>query len=229
MNFLLTQFSTRVQPQELKWFYNAVTGRTSDFHDQSIYSRIQVKLYEGKVTCIALKEGIPFMYHRLEHIEDWFLKIPGKPSQSIHLTRDPEEIHSDIQMGSQMFLYEINNWFALNDDDYVEKDALFRDLAYYEKDSNNRIYTDESFRQFLEEILIKQINYLLKEINGHPIPPTVYIQLLPQIASRLTNFKNIFPSIYHIYFATNLDIPDFLGIGNKTAIGFGSIRSKRML
>jgi len=116
-----------------------------------------------------------------------------------------------IQTWDSLFYYNIRKWLALNQLNYTE---------YCKLDS----LSDKCL--FLEKILIGNILSMGKGID---------IQFEKEIICKITNiidtktisYKNVKMMSFDVEFKSNVSLPDYIGIGKGSSLGFGMITQKR--
>ena len=170
------------------------------------YPIVQFKLnIAAKPTIIAFNEGVEAV-----------LKIIGSSVKQIYLNKILYNIEIDslqikpfnCQLWKTSFTYSIENWIALNQENYEKFNILIS-------------LTDKIL--FLEKLLIahiltfaQRINYLLEE--------TLELKITYLKSQFLTNYKNTLLTCFNLQFYTNISLPPYIGLGRATAVGFGVVK-----
>ena len=103
------------------------------------------------------------------------------------------------------FHYRLNNWLPLNSDNYKQ---------YQESDSLvERI-------QILERVLIGNILSLLKGVDIH-LEEQLKVHVTDITGQRPYVYKKVRLMTFDIEFKTNIQLPQYIGIGKNASIGCG--------
>ena len=211
---LIIRFKNELQRYEVPSFRGAIiksTSKSSDnllFHNHDgdklrySYPLIQYKTIQHKAAIVCLKEGT-------EQIGNFFANNQSTISLStrqLDLEIDKiSTVNYNVQLWNDTFYYRINQWQALNAENYAKYQSLEGVVAKC---------------AFLEKILIGNILSFLKGVG-------IYLddQLVCEITSistpQLIAVKNIKVNCFDIEFKTNISLPDYIGIGKHSSLGFG--------
>ena len=212
-------FSTPVSPKEVPCFRGAViqqTGVDADilFHNHDgnsfrySYPLIQYKSIGGKGAIIAIDEGADI-------IGQFISKISG--SIDIGGRIEPISVEKVIpsrflmQTWERMFNYRVNHWLPLNPENY---------RAYMATD-----YAEQRF-VLLEKILIGNLLSMLKGL-GIFLEKELKVHIEGHENPFLVKYKDIKLMAFNLDFSSNLFIPDNMGIGKNSSIGYGNVRQIR--
>lgn len=174
-----------------------------DMRGTLAYPRIQVKILRGQLCFFAVNEGMFPTIALARQLET--LKINGK---EIIFTSSDEDNFPDpfcTTPGKYHKYKFITPWVALNEVQIYRYEPMF---------------TDER-RNFLNAILEKNLEFILKDLGAESIEPIQVrfraSSLTPKIVpySKLGSFKG--------YFTTNIDLPNYLGLGNNITKGLGTV------
>lgn len=115
-----------------------------------------------------------------------------------------------FQIGEQKKTYRfIIPWAALNSDNYK---------IYKESDK-------EAKRELLEKTLTGNILSFFKSI-GFNADSRIETEIIESATTRRVTVKGVTHNTFELNFATNADLPDFIGLGRFTSRGFGTIFKK---
>jgi hypothetical protein len=168
------------------------------------YPLIQYKMIRKYPAIVCLKYGTEEILKFFQK-SSWDLVIHGE-----RIETEVRHIDFDYFMcgfSSEPLHYRIQNWFALNEENYEK----FRPLT-----------CDEDRIGFLQRILTGNILSYSKGIEwniGGQIE--VGIPKLPDI--HLFSFKKYQMAGFHLDFTANIMLPDFIGLGKSVSRGFGMI------
>lgn len=211
---LIIRFKNEIQRYEVPLFRGAIIASTSQsknnllFHNHDgdklrfAYPLIQYKTIQHKAAIVCLKEGT-------EQIGNFFANNKSVISlldRQIDLEIDKiSTINYNVQLWNDTFYYRITQWQALNSENYTKYKSLEGVVAKC---------------SFLERILIGNILSFLKGVDIH-----IEEQLICEITSvsepQLIKVKDVKVNCFNIEFKTNISLPDYIGIGKHSSLGFG--------
>ncbi len=169
------------------------------------YPLIQYKIKDRKPCLICLREATEDIHYLLRE-KDYKFNI-GAEIYDMEI----EEVllrYEHIQTWDRNFKYNILHYMALNQDNY----------AKYKKMSS-RVHK----LTFLQELLQKHLEIFAKAMDAH-LPFPVSCEILEIKEEKFIEYKEIFHLCFSLNFLTNLHLPDYIGIGKGTSIGFGKIK-----
>jgi len=205
-----------MQAYELPYFRAAViekTKRQSDlFHnhltdDQVMYRYplIQYKITDRKASLVCLAEATEDIHYLLKQ-QKFDFQIGNRPVQME--IEDVRLKFEQIQTQPSLSYYNMQHWMALNQEHY----KAFRDL------------TDIPTRKaYLENILHSHLSTFLQALgNDEPYP--LKTQILEVKSEKYIEYKGIFQITFSLNFATNLHLPNYIGLGKGVSVGFGNVK-----
>ncbi|MGM9745888.1 MAG: CRISPR-associated endonuclease Cas6 [Paludibacteraceae bacterium] len=187
-------------PADLTLFHNHI-GDSLRYR----YPLIQYKRIRGKAAIICVGEGTEAIGSFFSQA-DFRLKI-GKREEDFVV----ESIHANqwlLQTWETEFHYTLRKWLPFNGDNYN---------AYKQLET----LTDKV--EMLEHILIGNILSMCTGLGKH-IESPITCKVVQIIGEQTYTFKGVKMQGFDIEFCTNLDIPDYLGLGKGVSHGFGIIK-----
>lgn len=175
------------------------------------YPLVQYKSINGKATVVCLNEGIDSLMQLIK-IENLQIKIGHKKNELLLIDQIfPRRIETVINCHHNS--YRIMKWIALNSENYVRYIELQR--------LSDRI-------AFLERILTANILSFFKGVNIH-IDNELDCHIL-DISDKYTikTNKDIRMMAFDASFQINVELPDYIGLGKHTSLGYGLIVKKNI-
>jgi len=214
IRILQVVFENEIEPYELPAFRAAIieqTGRKYDlFHNHSEntqiyrYPLIQYKRVYKNPAILCIEEGVDQLHHFFEKkgevimIGDRQVELKVKQLQMNQFT---------MQVWDSWFYYNIENWVALNDENY-QKFNLIESLSEQ--------------LTFLEKTLIANIIAFAKGINW-TIDKEVKVNITQLNEPKIIKIKDTRFTTYNLSFRTNIFLPNYLGLGKSVSKGFGKV------
>lgn len=216
IRYLKILFDKNIQAYEVSQFRGAVIAKTKGmsnlFHnhldDKEFiyrYPLIQYKIQNKKPCIICLKEATEDIHYLLKE-RDYRFKIGDR--QLDMTIEDVRLKYENIQTWEKQFKYNIHNYMALNQENFEKYQAcesLVEKLA------------------LLEELLYKHILIFATEMGSH-MPVDLKVNIIELKGEKYIEYKNIFHLTFSLNFKTNLTIPNYVGIGKGTSLGFGIVK-----
>ena len=213
---LSIKFDLAIRYEDIPKFRGAVVNLTKEkndlFHNHSEdgliyrYPKIQYKKSGGKAAILCLDEGT-------EAIEDFFAGFNQQfifGSEAIELK--VEEIKArqfNAGLWEETFDYRLANWLPLNQENYKqfhEVESLHEKIAILEKVLTGNLLT------FCEGIGItpdRQVKaFIIKIVNEKRI-----------------RYRGTVMQSYDVDIRTNISLPDFIGLGKGSGVGYGVVTS----
>lgn len=216
---LILRFKNLIHHNELVHFRGAIINALKEknhvlFHNHDgesfrySYPLIQYKRINQRAALVCINEGTEVVGLLLSK-GDFECKLGNK---EVALEIDGVKANQFIiQTWDSLFYYNLRKWLALNQVNYLE---------YCKLDS----LSDKCL--FLEKILIGNILSMGKGLN---------IDFDKEIICKITNindsvtmsYKNVKMMTFDVEFKSNVSLPDYIGIGKGSSLGFGMVAEKR--
>ncbi len=216
IRYVKIQFDKQMMPYDIPKFRGAVieaSERKSNlFHNHYSneefiyrYPLIQYKIINKKPSIICLNEGTDDIHYLLNNREFNF-RIDKEM-----IKFEIEEIYLKyflLQPWNENFKYHLHNWLPLNQENYVKYNEL--------EGLGEKI-------EFLDEILYKHLEIMIEELK---INSEIKLQskILEIKEEDFLPLKGQYLKSMKINFKTNLSLPDYIGIGKGSSVGFGIIK-----
>ncbi len=182
-------------------FHNHLTETTYRYS----YSMIQYKRINRCAAIVCIEQGVDLISTLLVK-DNLFLYREGM--------NEKMEINSmnaskyTVQVWNTPFVYHIRKWLALNEKNY----EIFR-----QKES----LKDKC--EMLERILVSNILSFCSGID-FKVEKTIECSILELSEPKQRKYKGVYLTSFDCKFKTNISLPDFIGLGKGTSIGFGMIK-----
>ena len=172
------------------------------------YPLIQYKTVRRNPTMICINQGSEDILKLFEQV-DLDLVIHGKRVETKikHISFE----YFQCGFSSKPVKYKIENWFALNENNFTRFIAL----------NNNGMK-----KEFLQRVLIGNILSFAKGIQWD-INKQIELSITNLPKSHFFAFKNHKMAGFNLNFVTNMILPDLIGLGKSVSRGFGVIRRSR--
>ncbi len=215
LRILQVAFNFTLKIDEIPFFRAAIIRTTQGvnnlFHNHTDsgniyrYPKIQYKNINRKATLFCIDEGV-------EGIHDFFSKTNWKLQIGNELREIKVEAISARQhrvgIWENFFSYQIHNWLPLNQNNYLKFKAL--------EDSTEKI-------SFLEKIMLANILSFLQGIELY-VDDKIEVKIKSIQSERLMNYKEQQMQAFTLVFRTNISLPNFIGLGKGSSVGFGVIK-----
>ena len=217
METLTIQFQNELSFHEIPYFRGAMLHSLPDDENQLLhnhidegfryaYPLIQYKSINGKAAIVCLNEGI-----------DPVMQLMKQPSLSVRIGRKaPQDlcieeilpVALEPIIKNVFYTYHIHHWISLNKENYARYVSIPR-------------ITDRIL--FLEKILTGNILSFLKGIGIH-LEDALECHLLDVEKTSVTVKKGTRMVAFNACFQTNIELPDYIGLGKHTSVGCGVIK-----
>lgn len=220
IKYLQIQFQEEITAEELPKFRGAVidaaTRENILFHNhiddnyRYAYPLIQYKRLGKRPAIVCLEAGT-------EEIHAFF----SRPNASLQLGTRVVACQIDrlylneivMQTWDKSFEYRIERWLAIKDENYRNYLALD---------------TEAERKAMLEKLLIGNILSLAKGI-GWTVTAPIEVKIQHIERERKITYKNTRLSAFDVAFTCNVSLPNFIGLGKSSAMGFGVVRKAPLL
>lgn len=214
LKLLIIRFVNSLEMVELPFFRGAVISVAGEnnilFHNHNgtgfryKYPLIQYKRISGKAAIVCVGEGIDeigqFFLNDTKHLEI------GNRSETFEVENISARTHI-VQVWNTKFTYTTRKYLALNQDNYSQYESM-DSLA-------DKI-------KLLERCLVGNILSFAKSI-GIYFDKEVIVNIVNIEKTRYYRFKGIRMLGFDIVFNTNVSLPDYIGLGKESSLGFGTI------
>ncbi len=218
IKYLSIRFSNHLFPNEIPLFRAAViekTQRASDlFHNHKDdskyffrYPLIQYKINRKKASIVCLQDGTDEI-HQLLKYRDLVMHLAGK---KINFEIEDVNLHyHQLQLWDKKFHFSIHNWLALNQKHHDRYQELKAD--------------PDAQKDLLESILKGNILAMAKGIGWH-VEERIQVEITEIKETKYLPFKRHKLLAFSVNFISNVSLPDYIGLGKGSSIGFGIIRA----
>lgn len=207
-------FENEIQPWEVPAFRGAVIATAGKQHilfhnhkdDKYLYSYplIQYKQINRKPMLMSIDQGIEEIHHFFEKMQLGIL-LGDRPYE---LKIDQLNMNQfTMQVWDKMWEFRIQNWLALNKENYEKYQAL--------ESMIDKI-------QQLESTLKGNILSFAKGIDWS-IDKEIKLQIKNMHEPRTISYKGNKLSAFNLVFSTNVFLPNYIGLGKGASSGFGVI------
>lgn len=181
-------------------FISFINGELRGVH---AYPRVQVKVLRGQLSFFAVNEGVFPTIALVNQLD--FLRLDGRV---VEFQSKEEEVYPDkFEVTPEKYhkFKFITPWVALNEIQLYRYEPMF---------------TDER-REYLDAVLQKNLEFIVKDLGSEPVVPIQArfraSSLTPKVVpySKMGSFKG--------NFTTNVNLPDYLGLGNNITKGLGTV------
>lgn len=219
LRMLTIRFDLPIRYEELSQFRGAVISLTLEkndfFHNHSEtgviyrYPKIQYKKLGGKAALICIDEGT-------EAIHEFFSGFNGQiklGNQNLELKVEQIKA-SQINVGAwdNNFEFQLANWLPLNQENYQRYNEV---ESYHEK------------IQILENVLMGNLLTFCEGIGIKPERPLKAV-ITKVVSEKRIKYRGTTMQAYDVDIKTNLSLPDFIGLGKGSGLGYGVVTTKRI-
>jgi len=213
----IIQFANEISSQEIPLFRGAVIASLNQkdilFHNHQdvklrySYPLIQYKRIHRKAAIVCVGEGTKSIHELF--VSNSFLFQIGNREEKMLIESAKTNI-TDISLLDAPKNYRIFNWLPLNSENYRQYQTI------------------ENFSEkviLLEAKLVGNLLSFLKGV-GIIIEKELKVSITNLTAQRIATYKNVKLMAFDIEFKTNLNIPQYIGIGKNASVGFGIVTRK---
>lgn len=222
IRILRIRFAGALAGHEIPAFRGAIAGKVGHenilFHNHLgketysyRYPLIQYKNLAGQPGIVCIEHGVDEI-HKFFQQKDWSLDLSGRK-----LDMQIENLALNqftMQVWDKMFDYRIQNWVALSQQNFSKYQALT---------------TEKEQLDMLAAILKGNILSFAKGIEWTVSKP-IQIKFKSPLQTRLVKVKGVRLAAFSFYFASNVFLPNYIGLGKSVSLGYGVVMSagKRM-
>lgn len=216
---LLLPFDLSLQLHEVPAFRGAMLAQTNPVEsmhnhepperEEDMYPVVQYKSLDGKAAILMLERGIDASSRLLMRTR-WSIQLRGRNEPTTNFaTLSPRTFSWDIGLTERLYAYRLRNWLPLNQKQFDK----YRDI-----------------RRLKESICLleERLAYHLKafasgmEYPEEQIPETHILDSSFFRQHEITVKQKKFIA-FNLDFETNFMLPPLVGLGAKTAFGFGVV------
>lgn len=215
ISILTIHFKNELKPFDVQHFrgavINSLTKKYILFHNHlnnSLrygYPLIQYKSIGNKAAIVCIGDGTEEIWHLFEDA-NFNMRI-GQRSVQMAVDIIKQDSFSVNITDDKAYVYRITHWLPLNEDNYK---------VYTQTDSITSRIT------LLEKLLTGNILSMLKGFGIHADSKitTCILDISPPCP---TFYKKVRLMMFDATFRTNVIIPDYIGLGRHTSVGYGII------
>lgn len=220
IKYLKVLFNGEIEAYEIPAFRGAIAQKVGLdhvlFHNHKenggfrhSYPLIQYKRYKRQPVLLCLGEGVNEIHHYFAQ-SNWDIDISGRTVTMSIAKMDMQQY--TLQVWDTFFTYTLKDWIAFTDakefEAYKRTDSLIERTQILEKKITNHILS-----------MAKGIGWTVeKPIQSHII----------EIGdTKAVKIKDMPFTAYKLSFKSNVFLPNFIGIGGKVSMGFGTVKMIR--
>ncbi len=225
LRYFSVTFDTQIQPWEVPLFRGAIIQKVGIEHEwyhnhnnanaasnkpafHYRYPLIQYKVnHKKQPMVVCLHESIEEI-HTFFQMQDWSVVLKGKT-----LEMKVEELklrEFDLQVKPKSNIYQIQNWIALNQANFREYKKL--------------------------QSLTQKVMYLESKLTGHilafatgvdwKVEERLQVEITELLSIKNALYKGKRLETFNIRFACNAFLPNYIGLGKGSSMGFGVVRCR---
>ena len=214
LRLLTIRFDLSIRYEELSKFSGAIIHLTKEkndfFHNHSEtgliyrYPKIQYKKLGGKAVLVCIDEGTEAIHDFFAGFHEPF--ILG--DQEVELKVDDIKANRfNVGVWESNFDYQLANWLPLNQENYQKYNEV---ESYHEK------------MQILESVLLGNLLTFCEGIGITPERPVKAV-ITRIVSEKKIKYRGTLMQAYDVDIKTNLSIPNFIGLGKGSGLGFGVV------
>lgn len=220
LKFLKVQFDTQIEPYEIPAFRGAMIAKVGKentllFHNHIdeqkyhyAYPLVQYKTIYRRPTLVCLGEGVEVV-HKFFEQQNWDLLIGEQMHKMPIHTLDMNQFM--VQVWDKNFEYQIRNWLPITQSshkEYGELEGMIDKIAFLEK---------------------KMVGHLLAFAKGisWKVAEQIEVKITDYQEPHLAKHKGVKLLAFNLKFKSNIFLPNYLGLGKGTSVGFGTVREVR--
>ena len=216
---MVVQFDHHLQPYEIAAFRGAIIEKVGREHilfnhhisDKKFlyrYPLIQYKSIQRQPAIFCLGEGVDEI-HKLFTQPHWDIDLKGK---KVTLTIDEMQLgNAKLNVLDKVFNYRLRNWLALSEKNFQRYKKLNNELEQIEMLEKILIGNILSFAKGMEWEITEQIKVRIRNIQK----------------TKNLKYKNTHLLAYTLDFSTNVDLPQYIGLGKGVSRGYGVLTHQK--
>ncbi|MCY7352118.1 MAG: hypothetical protein LH606_15885 [Cytophagaceae bacterium] len=219
IRYLTIRFDAEIQAYEVPAFRGAVVEKAGRehvaFHNHLgetgfvyRYPVIQYKRVGRNPLIVCVDEGVDEIHHFFQN-QTWDILLGDRPLTL--RVRDLRLNQYTLQAWEHSFALRIENWLALNTENYARYQALT---------------SEEGRLALLEQVLTGNILSLAKGLGWFVERPVV-VRITRLSAPRWRRFKEQLLTVFDADFESNVFLPEYIGLGKGVSHGFGVVFRSR--
>ena len=209
----IIQFDNEIESKAIPYFRGAVIASLEKkdllFHNHDedklryAYPLVQYKRIHKKAAVMGIGKGIEVISQLLT-VNDFNYQI-GNEKVEMRIEASNAYDNEIILAENTDFRYRLHNWLPLNSKNY----------AQYQKTESMVEHI-----QILERVLVGNILSFLKGIGIH-LEEQLDLHITDITGQRAVTYKKVRLMAFDIEFRTNIQLPQYIGIGKNASIGCG--------
>lgn len=169
------------------------------------YPLIQYKRINKRPALVCIEEGVDEIHKFFENKQEGLVLGERKYELEIRRLRMNK---FTMNIWNKTFNYYLRNWLSLNQKNYNEFKNITSEIEQY---------------RFLEKILTGNILSFAKGI-GWKLDKELEVRIKEITDKKIITVKNIKRETFSIVFATNVFLPNYIGLGKNASLGYGVVK-----
>lgn len=173
------------------------------------YPLLQFKIINRRAAIICLEKGANEI-HRIFEQKNWNINI-GERKMMLEV-KTMNMRHFTMNVWDSSHRYHVSNWIGLNAKNYIkwqQTESLTGKVGILEKILTAHIL---SFAEGIKWDVDKKISLLISKIDKQ----------------RQCKYKGVSFMAFDITFTSNVSLPDYIGLGKASSVGFGVVNLVKM-
>lgn len=214
LRILTIRFDLPIRYEELSKFRGAIINLTKEkndfFHNHSEtgviyrYPKIQYKKLGGKAALVCIDEGTEAIHDFFAGFHEPFIFGDNEVELKVE---DIKASQYNIGVWDSSFDYKLANWLPLNQENYQKYNEV---ESYHEK------------IQILESVLLGNLLTFCEGIGLNAERP-VKAAIKRIVSEKKIKYRGTLMQAYDVDIKTNLSIPNFIGLGKGSGLGYGVV------
>lgn len=209
------EFENEIAAYEVPAFRGAVietAGRRNTLFHNHIgndflhgYPLIQYKRINKKPHLVCIQEGIDEIHHFFNNKQEGLFL----GNRSYELTVDQIMLQKHlVQIHDRSFEFSIQNWLPLSQKNYHQFQKMSSEMERL---------------KFFERILVGNILSFAKGIQWK-VEKNIKLRIIEINRTNIIKVKGINRQAFSLIFEANIFLPDHIGLGRNTSLGFGIVK-----